>query len=435
MEQKQGSSFVTEIVKERPVNKKKLFRRTISTVVFAIVFGLIACLTFFFMEPIINHMLNPEEITKVQFPEEKQELKPEELLTEETMAQQEESIQEVVEAAKEVVQSGQTPNASIEEYEKTYSQLQALAKNASKSIVTVIGISEHQDWFAGTTENQNTTAGLIVAENGVELLILADAKNLKNAREYHVRFSDKKTISAQMKERDTQTGLAVYAVKLSEVPKETEKDAMAIAALGSSVSEGIVGSPAITIGAPYGTVGSLSYGMVTSNGKKLNLADAVYNLILTDMSKTSNASGVVINMQGEVIGFVTQSADEISDSDTIAALGISDIKTLIAKLSNDEKRAYIGIKGMDVTEEAHSETGVPYGVYVTEVLTDSPAMAAGIQNGDVIVAVSGNKVTSFREFRAGIFSLQPEMMTEVTLMRFNGTEYNEIKIEITTGEA
>ena len=145
MEQKQGSTFVTEIVKERPVNKKKLVRRTVSTVVFAIVFGLIACLTFFFMEPIINNILNPEKITKVKFPEEKQELKPEELLTEESMAQQEESIQEVVEAAKEVVKSGQEPNASIEEYEKTYSQLQALAKNASKAIVTVIGISE-QHW-------------------------------------------------------------------------------------------------------------------------------------------------------------------------------------------------------------------------------------------------------------------------------------------------
>ncbi len=433
MEQKQGSSFVTETIKEKPMNKKKLFRRTMTTVILAIVFGLIACLTFFFMEPIINNVLNPEEITKVKFPEEKQELKPEELLTEETMAQQEESLQEVVEAAKEVVKSGQS-NASIEEYEKTYSQLQSLARSSAKCIVTVIGISEQQDWFTGTTENENTTAGLIVAENGVELLILADANNLQNAREYHVRFSDKQTLQAQLKERDSQTGLAVYAVKLSDLPKETE-DAVVIASLGSSASENIVGSPAIAIGAPYGTIGSLSYGMVTSNGKKLSLADAVYNVVMTDMSKTSNASGAIINLQGEVIGFVTQSADLSSGAGTISALGISDIKTLIAKLSNDEKRAYIGIKGMDVTESAHNETGVPYGVYVSEVVTESPAMSSGVQNGDVIIAVAGNKVTSFREFRAGIFSLQPNTIVEITLMRFNGMEYNEIKMEITTGEA
>jgi hypothetical protein len=49
--------------------------------------------------------------------------------------------------------------------------------------------------------------------------------------------------------------------------KNTE-EAVVIANLGSSAGENIVGSPAITIGAPYGTVGSLAYGMVTSNGKK-----------------------------------------------------------------------------------------------------------------------------------------------------------------------
>lgn len=434
MEQKQESSFVTETVKEKPINKKKLVRRTVTTVVSAVVFGLIACLTFFLIEPVINNILNPEEIAKVEFPEEEQELKPEELLTEEAMAQQEESIQEVVEAAKEVVKSGQVENAAIVEYEKIYSQLQTLAKSAAKSIVTVIGIAEQQDWFVGTTENENTTAGLIVAENGVELLILADAQNLKNAQEYHVRFSDKQIIRAQLKESDLQTGLAVYAVRLSDLPQETI-DSVVIANLGSSASETIVAAPAIAIGAPYGTIGSLSYGMVTSNGIKLNVTDAVYNLVLTDMSKANNASGAVINLQGEVIGFVSQSADASSGVDTISALGISDIKTLIAKLSNEEKRAYIGIKGMDVTEDAHTETGVPYGVYVSEVATESPAMAAGIQNGDVIVALSGNKVTSFREFRAGIFSLQPATIVEMTLMRFDGSEYNEIIIELTTGEA
>ncbi len=434
MEQRQESSFVTETIKEKPVNKRKLFRRTVTTVVFAIVFGLIACLTFFFMEPIINKILNPEEITKVEFPEEEQELKPEELLTEEIMAQQEESLQEVVEAAKEVVKSGQVESSSIEDYEKTYSLLQALAKSASESIVTVVGISEQQDWFAGTTENENTTAGLIVAENGAEILILADANNLQNVREYHVRFHDKQLVEAQLKERDSQTGLAVYAVKLGDLSTETQ-DSIMIANLGSSTSENIVGSPAIAIGAPYGTVGSLSYGMVTSNGKKINLADANYNIIMTDMSKTANASGAVINLQGEVIGFVAQSADASTGAGTISALGISDIKTLIAKLSNDEKRAYIGIKGMDVTEEAHTETGVPYGIYVSEVVNGSPAMNAGVLNGDVITAIGGNNVTSFREFRAGIFLLQPETMVEITLMRFNGTEYNEIKMEITTGEA
>ncbi|MBQ8528064.1 MAG: PDZ domain-containing protein [Lachnospiraceae bacterium] len=434
MESNQEKSFVTETIREKPINKKKLFRRTLTTIVFAVVFGLIACLTFILIEPVINNVLNPEEITKVEFPEEEKEVRPEELLTEEAIAQQEESFHEVVEAAKEVMENSQDATTSIDMYEKIYSDFQNLAKETEKSVATVVGISEHQDWFAGITENENTTSGLIVAENGMEVLVLADANNLYNATEYYVRFFDDETVKAQMKEKDAQTGLAVYAVRLSDISDEAKKS-IVIATLGSSLGKSIVGSPTIAIGSPYGTAGSLSYGMVTSNSKKLNLADAVYGVMTTDMSMSQNASGVVINLRGEVIGIITQSAVEKADAGTIAALGVSDIKTLIAKLSNDEKRAYIGIRGMDVTEEAHSETGVPFGVYVSEVITGSPAMEAGIQNGDVIVRIGKQSVTSFREFRAGVYSLEPDTIAEVTLMRFDGIKYSGIQMEITTGEA
>ena len=90
---------------------------------------------------------------------------------------------------------------------------------------------------------------------------------------------------------------------------------------------------------------------------------------------------------------------------------------------------------MDVTEDANRETGVPYGVYVSEVLTDSPAMKAGVLNGDVIKGIAGHTVTSFREFRASVFSVEPGSIVEIQLMRFDGEEYKELKMEITTGEA
>ena len=432
MKGREEYSFVRETVKNRPINKKKLFRRTMTTVIFAVVFGLVACLTFLLIEPVINRVLNPEEITKVVFPEE--EISPDELLTEESVAQREESLQEVVEAAKEVVESGQTQTSSIEAYQKMYADFQAFAKESEKSIATVVGTSEQVDWFQGTTENENTTSGLVVAENGKEVLILADANNLKDAQEYRVRFCDKKSVDAKLKQKDTQTGLAVYAANLSEM-EESTKEAIKLATLGSSTGESVVGSPVIAIGAPYGTSGSLSYGVVTSNGKKLSFADAVYNMLTTDMGAVSNSSGVMINLNGEVIGIITQSARTETHADTISALGISDVKTLIAKLSNGEKRAYIGIKGMDVTEDANRETGVPYGVYVSEVLTDSPAMKAGVLNGDVIKGIAGHTVTSFREFRASVFSVEPGSIVEIQLMRFDGEEYKELKMEITTGEA
>ena len=432
MEKGEERSFVSETVKDRPINKRKLFRKTMTTVIFAMVFGLIACLTFILLEPVVNGIINPEEITRVEFPEE--ETLPEQILTEESVAEREESIQEVVEAAKEVVESGQVKTSSVDTYAQMYSDFQKYAKESEKMMVAVIGISEQPDWFQGVTENENVTSGLIVAENGVEILVLADANNMSDAKEYHVRFCDKKLVDAKLKEKDTQTGLAIYAVRLSDMEKST-KESIRIATLGNSTSDSIVGNPVLAIGSPYGMVGSLTYGIITSNTKKMSVDDAVYSLLFTDMDMADNASGVIVNLEGDVIGVLAQSLQNFNSAKTASALGISDIKTLIAKLSNDEKRAYVGIKGMDVTEEVNRESGVPYGVYVSEVITESPAMRAGILNGDVIVGIAGHTVTSFREFRAGVFSVQPGAMVEIRLMRFNGEEYKELKMDITTGEA
>ena len=102
--------FVHETIKKKPVNKKKLLRRTVLTAALAVVFGLVACVTFLLIEPVINNVLNPEKISKVEFPEEKKEVKPQELLTEESVARQEVQRQEaaVEEAKEEAIQSATT---------------------------------------------------------------------------------------------------------------------------------------------------------------------------------------------------------------------------------------------------------------------------------------------------------------------------------------
>jgi serine protease Do len=437
-EEQKEESFVNETIKKKPVNKRKVLRRTVSTAIYAVVFGLVACLTFLLIEPVINNILNPEEISKVEFLEEEEEVSPQDLLTEESVAQQEAAEQEEVmqeafkaaqqEAAEQEAQSG---SSALSNYEKLYEEFHELSLEAEKSIVTVIAISEKEDWFQGTLESENVVSGLIVADNGESLLILADTAALQSGSEYHVRFCDDELVKARLKQKDEQTGLGIFAVQQSDMSAST-LDEIEIATLGSSTTGGIVGTPVIAVGSPLGSTDSLAYGMITSNETKLSLTDSIYSVLLTDMNMAENASGVIINLDGEVLGILAQSA-EVSYS--IAAIGVSDLKTLIAKLSNDEPRAYIGICGMDVTNEAHSELGVPYGAYVSELIPQSPAMTAGVAIGDIITKIGDHTVTSFREYRTIVLSLQPQTAVEMTLMRYDGTEYNEIKITLTTGEA
>ena len=85
LEQKNQSDFMVEKIKVKPVNKKKLIRRTLITISMAIIFGLVACVTFLVLEPVISNWLNPEEEPQVEivvFPEDKEEMSPEEMLAE-----------------------------------------------------------------------------------------------------------------------------------------------------------------------------------------------------------------------------------------------------------------------------------------------------------------------------------------------------------------
>lgn len=95
------------------------------------------------------------KISKVEFPEEKKEVKPQELLTEESVARQEVQRQEaaVEEAKEEAIQSATTA-FGIDQYEELYQDLYAYAQDSMDFMVSVIGISEMQDWLQGTFENE-----------------------------------------------------------------------------------------------------------------------------------------------------------------------------------------------------------------------------------------------------------------------------------------
>ena len=89
--------FLQEKIKERPINKKRLLKRTIITASMAVLFGLLACLSFLLLEPVLNNWLYPEEEPEVvTFPQEQNEMLPEDMLTEGTTTSQEETERECI---------------------------------------------------------------------------------------------------------------------------------------------------------------------------------------------------------------------------------------------------------------------------------------------------------------------------------------------------
>ncbi len=420
--------FIKETIKEKPINKKRLLGKILLTVFLAILFGLIAGFTFLFAQPHINALLYPEEMQKVEFPQE-------EPIEEAPADVPEEPVAEVVEkepVVTQIVEKVEKVELEVEDYKILSEKLYGIATEAGKSIVTVTGLSPNVDWFMNAYENQNQTSGLIVADNGKELLILANKSVIEQAETIQVKFCDASVATGQIKKYDQNTGLAIIAVALDTIGEKT-MEAIAPAKWGNTKQSALVGSPVIAIGNPLGYVDSVAMGYVTSSNYTVNLIDTSLQLITTDIYGSKTGNGVVINLDGKVLGFICQEAMGTENSNMIKAYGVSELISTIEKLSNGQDIAYLGIKGTDVTEAANIDLGVPMGAYVTEVIVDSPAMQEGIQNGDVIIKIGTTEITSFEDYKAAMLKSQPGDLTVVTVKRLGKDGYIDLSYDITLG--
>lgn len=417
-EQNQDFEYIKERMKERPVNKKRLIRRMVITASMAVVFGVLACFTFLVLEPVFSNFLYPEEEPQaVEIPEDTDEMLPEDMMIveEESTAKPEETTNKDDEV--------------LNDYKLLYQKIYELANKTMKSMVTVTGVSQDIDWFNNSYENKGQTSGLIVANTGRELLILADEKILDKAEDLHVTFSDGTTAVASVKQTDANTEQVVIAVPVNQIGKST-LNVIDVASLGNSKSTSLLATPVIALGRPYGNTKSVAYGMITSKGTVLNLIDCNYELLTTDIYGSEEANGILLNLNGEVIGIINQKYNKDEAKNLISAVGISELKRTIERMSNGKEMAYLGINGTDVTSEANTSLGVPLGAYVTGIVMDSPAMKAGIQSGDVITKINEQEILSFSQYAAAIAECRPEETITVTLMRQGPEEYREITLSI-----
>ena len=245
----------------------------------------------------------------------------------------------------------------------------------------------------------------------------------------HVTFCDGTMIEVRFQKADSNTGFAILKVPKSEVPVETQQ-AVAIAPLGESYNVK-QGEPVLAIGSPMGYSDSVGYGIVTSTSNTVSRTDAEYGLITTDITGSSQGSGVIVNLDGEIIGIITQSFANEDTQNLITGLSISDSRELIQTLSDDQDIIYMGITGETITSEISEKKGIPIGVFVEEVEVDSPAMQVGIQSGDVITEVNGSKVETVKGYQQQLKSCKNGESIEVKAMR-QGTEgYVEVSFDVT----
>lgn len=425
MDNQQKFEFMKEKVKERPINKKKLVRRTLMTVSMAIIFGLIACLTFSLLEPLISNWLNPqEEIEKIEIPLVSEEILPEDMMVHEEITL--EPSQEVIEILKDEIELG------TKDYQKLYQSIHELTLQIQKAEVTVTRVIQDIDIFNDAYESRNKSVGYIFAQNSTEIMILVEKESVSEIENIEVTFVDGSIVPAHVRGTDANTGLAVLVADKTKLTEAT-LEAIGFLNLGNSDIPALLASPVIAIGNPLGNR-SVVYGMITSTDTVITMSDGNYRLLTTDIYGSEKATGILVNLDGKVVGIIRQEHNQKEISNLILALGISEIKYALQRMSNGIGNSYIGIQGTEVPAEVARIKDVPAGVYVTGIAMGSPAMQAGIQSGDIIVNVDKSKIVSFSDYVKILNSWNPGEEKIIYLMRQGQSGYKLAKVEVVAQE-
>ena len=411
-EREEKYSFLQETIKQKPISREKLIKQFVRIAIYGVILGGFACLGFFALKPFAQNwfMGNPETVT---IPED------EEPSEDQDDAAEEEPVPQVLDE---------------ESYEELMEGMYAAAREAQKGVATVTAVLAEWDWSMEAAGGQPSVTGAVTADNGQELLILADNSVCSGAQAWTVTFSDGTVHDAALKKQDANIGLAIFSVPRTDITDATW-NAVKVCNLGNSnmVRQG---QPVIALGNMFGYPDGIAYGVISSRDYTEKFYDGECGVLATDIPAVSDGTGVLFNLDGEVVGMISEESVHLQDegdTQTANAYAISDLKTMIELLANGDSIPYIGIYGTSVTSTVQDEQGIPSGLYVIEVDPDSPAMAAGIQNGDVIWEVNGENVTSLVTYQKALLDTMAGETVTLRGKRLGSGGYVDVEFTVTVG--
>lgn len=405
-------SFLQETVKDEQRSKKGIMGNLCRLAGKGLIFGLAAGLAFYAIRPWAMTHLGGEKVT---IPQDQEETQTEE----EADTQQQDTSEEET----------KYPDLSVEDYQEMNKALYQVALAAEKSVTEIRAVHQDEDW-ENSGEETTAVAGVIFWDNSAELLIAAPSRIAKDAEALKVTFTDNNTYTATLKKQDRNLGLAILAVKKSDLSDTTKKQ-IQTATLGNSNMMNR-GDGVIALGDPFGYTSGVGYGVISSVRNYKSVADGQYRLLDTDIAGTEKGSSILFNTAGKVIG-IADMEETGRDGSLIAAYAISDIKEEIELLANGQGVPYIGVHGVVVTEKISEEQGIPKGIYVKEVEADSPAMQAGIQNGDVITEVDKADVTSIAGYHKKMIEAGTGTQIKIKGQRRGADGYVDVTFDVTVG--
>lgn len=405
-------SFIKETIKEQPTDRKRLAGKFLTAAVCGVIFGACAAGTMALIVPKALERFGTAPDQKA-----------------------------VVTLTPSVKAEQVTPTPEATEQEKTSAStawqndlsdgMSQIAEEPRRALVRISAAGEDSDLLDDSFLEYGDEEGFVFLKNSEAFYILTVSDQMQEADKFTVTFSDGTVTDGILCKKDLRTGFFVIKVPFTSVDEETQEKIPAaplVAADDMKQTESV-----IAIGSPSGDYDSLMGGTITSVTGTLKVADEEYGMLTTDMVGSEEGGGILLNSSGEVAGIIWNQEEDRTN--VIRAVETAQLRPLLESMANGEDICYIGIMGATISSYQSENLDVPRGVYVDAVDEDSPAMTAGIQNGDILHALDGQEVQAMEEYASVLQGLNKGTRTTVNVYRKNPFgEYEDVQLKVTIKE-
>jgi serine protease Do len=236
-------------------------------------------------------------------------------------------------------------------------------------------------------------SGFIVQSDGV---ILTNAHVVRGAQEVVVKLTDRREFRAKVVGADPKTDIAVLKIDARDLPTVT---------LAPAGQRPQVGEWALAIGSPFGFENTVTAGVISATGRSLHDESAV-PFIQTDVAvNPGNSGGPLFNMRGEVVGINSQIYSRSGGYQGLSFAIPIDVAQHIERqilATGQVRHARLGVAVQEVNQTLAESFKLPKpaGALVANVDPNSPAAKAGIEAGDVVLAVNGTPIVGSADLPA-----------------------------------
>ncbi len=271
-------------------------------------------------------------------------------------------------------------------------------------------------------ERGGVGSGFIITADGY---VLTNAHVVAQAKEVTVKLTDKREFKAKVMGYDRKTDVALLKIEAGNLP---------VVKLGNP-AETKVGEWVVAIGSPFGFENTVTAGIVSAKSRELP-DEAYVPFLQTDVAvNPGNSGGPLFNMKGEVIGINSQIYSRSGGYQGVSfAIPIDvalNVKDQLQK-SGKVTRGKIGVGIQPVTKELAESFGLKntQGALIGNVEKDSPGEKAGLQAGDVVLALNGKPVERSIDLPRMVGLLKPNEKAMLKVWH----DGKEKEVDITLGE-